>query len=234
MALKSIFSLHGIGSYNISLWACDFCPSQAGAILEVFPDAQIGHCVKHFDSNIGKAIAKNGSAKELSSVLGSSISSYPSVSLGLSGVGRNVESFEKLVRLCKRLPFLPEHDVAVGFKAIGQKFAELFEDEIVEVRYLHGVHGKLAAHSFNSHPASPIPDFLLHIWNTYIKPHGLYPSNRWSVFERMINFLPITSNPVENLHSKMNKYIPRKNPSVSTAIGILKKFEDRDRRALLR
>ena len=79
-----------------------------------------------------------------------------------------------------------------------------------------------------------IPDFLLHIWNTYLKPHSSYPVRRWSVFERMMNLLPITSNPVENLHSKMNKYIPRKNPPVSTAIGILKKFEDRDRRALIR
>lgn len=63
MALTFIFSLHGIGSYNISLWACDFCPAQAGAILELFPDAQIGHCVKHFDRNIAKAVAKNGSPR---------------------------------------------------------------------------------------------------------------------------------------------------------------------------
>jgi len=62
MALNSILR-HGVEAYAISLWACDFCPSQAGAILDLFPDAQIGYCVKHFDSNIGKAVAKNGKAK---------------------------------------------------------------------------------------------------------------------------------------------------------------------------
>jgi hypothetical protein len=49
----------------------------------------------------------------------------------------------------------------------------------------------------------------------------------------MIGLLPTTTNAVENLHAKMNKYIPSRRPTVSAAIAILKKFEDRGRRALL-
>lgn len=65
-----------------------------------------------------------------------------------------MRSFEKLVRFYKRLPFLPEHDVVVGFKAIGQKMAELFEDELIELRYLHGVHGQWQSWRISAIPSS--------------------------------------------------------------------------------
>jgi len=59
MAIDSILQ-QGRGAYSFGLWVVDFCPSQTGAILEVYPDASIQYCVKHFDANIGKAIAKHG------------------------------------------------------------------------------------------------------------------------------------------------------------------------------
>lgn len=58
-ALNSILR-HGRNAYDIGLWVADFCPAQTAAILEIFPDATIQYCVKHFDRNLSKAVAKNG------------------------------------------------------------------------------------------------------------------------------------------------------------------------------
>ena len=53
---------------DIHLWLCDYCPAQAGAITELYPEATIQHCVKHFDSNIEKAVAKHGTTVRTASV----------------------------------------------------------------------------------------------------------------------------------------------------------------------
>jgi len=58
-ALNSILR-HGRNAYDIGLWVADFCPAQTAAILEIFPDATIQYCVKHFDRNLSKAVALNG------------------------------------------------------------------------------------------------------------------------------------------------------------------------------
>jgi transposase-like protein len=58
-ALSSVLR-HGRDAYDIQLWLCDYCPAQAGAITELYPAATIQHCVKHFDANVEKAVAKHG------------------------------------------------------------------------------------------------------------------------------------------------------------------------------
>jgi len=66
-ALNSILR-RGREAYDIHLWLCDYCPAQAGAITELYPEATIQHCVKHFDSNIEKAVAKHGTTVRTASV----------------------------------------------------------------------------------------------------------------------------------------------------------------------
>jgi hypothetical protein len=208
MAFNSIFR-QPAEQYNIQLFVGYFEQAQWKAVLGKFPRARVMLCLYHWGRNVQKSIARCGLKFMYD------------------------RSFRKAIALAKKLPFLHPDDMIKGFKAVGSKLAELFDEE-ERVDYLENLRSEslVRLRSFDS--KWYCTEFLGHLWKTYVRDGAAYPKHRWSVYQCVIELLPFTSNACESFHAKFNGYIPRKHPRPSVAISVLKKLEDRHRRAFVR
>jgi len=106
MAFDSIFR-QPAENYDIQLFVGDFEQAQWKAVDGKFPGARVTLCLYHWGRNVQKAIDR----------------------CGLKFMHDQDRSFRKAIALAKKLPFLHPTDMIKGFKAVGAKLAELFDDE---------------------------------------------------------------------------------------------------------